>query len=133
MNLVDAIFLAIMLLLMSVIVFRDFRYTFRKRASEKWPTMQATIESATVRRGGPALYFFLMYRVYFTYSYCVNDIRYTGLFVLVADNKKSGEGLQQALAGKRVLIRYDTRHPGVSFLFDQRMIGKRIMQHPLWT
>jgi hypothetical protein len=47
MNLADAILLPFILLVMSVIVFRDLRYMFRKGASEKWPKTEATIESTT--------------------------------------------------------------------------------------
>src|ERR1700731_1258051 len=42
-----SILLPFILLVMSVIVFRDLRYMFRKRASENWPKTEATIESAT--------------------------------------------------------------------------------------
>src|SRR6267378_3596405 len=134
MNLADSIFISLALIAFCLLVVPDFRYTWRKRASENWPTMEATIESAVVRRGGPALAPILfMYRVFFTYSYSVNGIQYSGLFVLIADKKKSGEGLKQALTGKRIVVRYDTRHPKVSFISVIRIIGKRVMQHPHWT
>jgi hypothetical protein len=79
------------------------------------------------------MYILLIYRVFFMYSYFVNGIQYTGLFVLIAGKKKLGEGLRQALTGKRVVIRYDTRHPGVSFVSVIRIMGKRVMQHLHWT
>jgi hypothetical protein len=123
MSLADAILLIFGLIVVvdvSVIVFRDLRYMFRKRASENWPTTEATIESAATvhRRLGSALQGLLIYRAWFTYIYCVSGIQYTGFFVLITGNKKSGERLQQALAGKRIVIRYDTCNPGVSFLSD---------------
>jgi hypothetical protein len=116
MNLADAIFGLIIVIAVSVTVFRDLRYMFRKRASENWPKTEATIESATTvrRRLGARLQGLLLYRAWFTYIYCVNGIQYTGFFVLITGNKKSGEGLQQALAGKRIVIRYDPCNPGVS-------------------
>jgi hypothetical protein len=134
MNLADAILLPIVLIGLSVMVFLDLRYTFRKRASENWPSMEATIESATVGGRGPMLALpRLIYRVYFRYSYCVNGIAYVGCFFLLAGDKKSGEALQQALTGKKVVAKYDSRHPEVSFLSDQQFMGKRIMQGPGWT
>ena len=54
MNLADAILLPVILILLSVMVFRDLHYTFRKRASEKWPSLQARIESVTVGCGRAA-------------------------------------------------------------------------------
>jgi hypothetical protein len=103
MNLADAILLIFGLIVVvnvSVIVFRDLRYMFRKRASENWPKTEATIESAATvhRRLGSTLQGLLIYRAWFTYIYCVSGIPYTGFFVLITGNKKSGERLQQALA-----------------------------------
>jgi hypothetical protein len=135
MNLANAILLPIALILVSVIVFRDLRYLFRKRASENWPKTEATIESATAgrRRLGSPLQGLLIHRAWFTYIYSVSSIQYMGFFVIITGNKKSGEELQQALAGKRVVIRYDPSNPGVSFLSDTRLMGKPVHQDPRWT
>jgi hypothetical protein len=135
MNLADAILLPFILIIVSVIVFRDLRYMFRRRASENWPKTEATIESAAAvrRRLGSPLQGLLVRRAWFTYIYCVSGIQYTGFFVLITGNKKSGEGLQQALAGKRVVIRYDPRNPKVSFLSDAQLMGKSVHQDPRWT
>jgi Protein of unknown function (DUF3592) len=135
MNLADAILLPFVLLIMSVIVFRDLRYMFRKRASENWPKTEATIESVTTvrRRLGLPVQGLLIHRAWFTYIYSVSGIQYTGFFVLITGNKKAGEGLQQALAGKRVVIRYDTCNPGISFLSDTQLMGKPVHQDPRWT
>ena len=135
MNLADAILLPFVLIVVSVIVFRDLRYMFRKRASENWPKTEGTIENApTVRRRlGSPLQGLLIHRAWFTYIYCVSGIQYTGFFVLITGNKKAGEGLQQALAGKRIGIRYDTCNPGVSFLSDTRLMGKPVHQDPRCT
>jgi hypothetical protein len=135
MTLANAILLPFVLIVVSVIVFRDLRYMFRKRASENWPKTEATIESATTvrRRLGSTLQGRLIHRAWFTYIYCASGIQYTGFFVLITGNKKSGEGLQQALAGKKIVIRYDTCNPGVSFLLDTRLMGKPVHQDPRWT
>jgi EAL domain-containing protein (putative c-di-GMP-specific phosphodiesterase class I) len=99
MHLADAIFIPLALIAFFLLVVPDFRYTWRQRASEDWPTTEATIDGATLRFGGPQLAAILfIYRVLFTYSYPVHGVQYTGLFVLIADKKKLGEGLKQARA-----------------------------------
>lgn len=131
MNLADAIVLGFVVILISVIALGELRYMFRKHASEKWPTMQATIESVTVRPGR-ALSFLPELKL--TYAYFVDGVRYCGFFFLLAGrNRKCGEGFHQDLTGKSIVIRYNTRHPGISFLSDARIMGKRVMQGPSWT
>ncbi len=134
MNLADAILIPIILIGLSYVVFHDLRYTLRKRASKNWPSVEATIESGIVGFRGPlsALPSFL-YRVHFTYSYRVNGLHHSGRFFLLADSRKSGEKFRQALAGKSILAKYDSRRPGVSLLIDREMMGKHVMQGPSWT
>jgi hypothetical protein len=131
MNLTDAFLIPFILILLSVIIFRELRYVFRKRASEKWPSLQASIESVTVGSGRAAS---VLPELKLTYAYFVNGIRYTGFFFLLAgDNRKWGKELRQDLAGKSIVVRYDTRDPRISFLSDSRIMGKRVMQGPSWT
>jgi hypothetical protein len=134
MSLVDAILLPIILIGLSYMVFCDLRYTLRKRASKNWPSVEATIDGGIVGFRGPlsALPSFL-YRVHFTYSYRVNGLQYSGRFFLLADGRKSGEEFRQVLTGKRFLVKYDSRQPGVSLLIDREMMGKRVMGGPSWT
>lgn len=134
MDLPDAIIALIGAILVSVIFFRDLRYMLRKRASENWPTTQATIESTTTRRKVPgSVPQGLIFRAWFTYMYCVSGTQYTGSFVLITGNRKSAEWLKLALAGKRVVVRYNTGNPEVSFLEDTQLMGKTIHQDPRWT
>jgi hypothetical protein len=133
-SLVDAILLPIIVVGLSYMVFRDLRYTFRKRASQNWPSVEATIDSGIVGFKGPLSALpSLLYRVHFTYSYNVGGARHSGHFFLLADSRKSGEEFRQALAGKKILAKYDSRQPAVSLLIDQEMMGRRVMQGPSWT
>jgi hypothetical protein len=127
MNLVDAILLPFMLLVISYMVFFDLRHTFRKRASKNWPTIEATIDSSNLGPQG------LLHRVHFTYSYRVNGLQYTGRFDLLAGNTISVRDLQQSVVGKKVLVKYDARHLGISFLSDKKIVGRRVLQGPIWT
>jgi hypothetical protein len=130
MNLANAVLIPFILILVSVVVFRELRYVFRKRASEKWPTLHARIESVIVRSGRASI----RPELKLTYAYFVDGIRHTGVFFLLAgDNRKWGEGIHQVLTGMNIAIRYDAHHPGISFLSDSQMMGKRVMQGPSWT
>ena len=124
----NAILNTFYLILFSILVFSDLRYRFRKRASKKWPSLQARIESVTVRSGRASA---LFPELKLTYAYFVDGIRYTGFFFLYArDDRK---WFHQDLTGKSIVIRYDTRRPGISFLSDTRIWGKRVMQGPYLT
>jgi len=127
MNLVDAILLPLVLIGISYMVFYDLRHTFRKRASKNWPTIEATIDSSNLGSQG------LLHRVHFMYSYRVNGLHYTGRFDLLAGNTISVKELQQSVVGKKVFVRYDTHQAGVSFLSDEQLAGRRVLQGPIWT
>lgn len=127
MNLADAIFLPIVLIVLSIMIFRDLRFTFRKRASEKWPAIEAVIEAGEVGLRG------LLCRVHFTYSYEVNGQRRTGRFSLLTGSNRSALALRQALVGKKTSARYDARDPDFSLLSEHQFMGRRVMQGPSWT
>jgi hypothetical protein len=115
------------MILVAFMVFHDLRFTIRKWASKNWPTIEATIDSSNLGAQG------LLRRVHFTYSYRVNGLHYTGRFDLLAGNTISVKELQQSVVGKRVLVKYDVRHLGVSFLSDEQIVGRRVLQGPIWT
>jgi hypothetical protein len=127
MNLADAILLPFILIVVSYMVFFDLRHTFRKRASRNWPSIEATIDSSNLGPQG------LLHRVHFTYSYRINGVYYTSRFDLFAGNTISVKELQQSVVGKKVLVQYDARHPGISFLSDKQIVGRRVLQGPIWT
>lgn len=108
-------------------VFFDLRHTFRKRASKDWPTIEATIDSSNLGPQG------LLHRVHFTYSYRVTGLHYTGHFDLLAGNTISVKELQQSVVGKKVFVRYDIHQVGDSFLADELIVGRRVLQGPIWT
>jgi len=127
MNLADAILLPIILIVLSVMIFRELRFIFKKRASENWPAIDAVIDAGEVGLRG------LLCRVHFTYSYEVNGQRRTGRFSLLTDGNKSAEALRQTLVGKKTSVKYDTRDPDISLLSEQSLMGRRVMQGPSWT
>jgi hypothetical protein len=134
MNFVDAILLPIILIGISYMVFADARYTLRRRASKNWPTTEATIDSGIVGFRGPLSGLpSILYRVHFTYSYCVGGLKRNGRFFLLVQGKNAGEELRRELMGRNVLVKYDDRKPGVALLIDQELAGKRVMQGPSWT
>jgi hypothetical protein len=127
MTFANAILSAFAAALVVFMVFHDLRFTIRKRASKNWPTIEATIDSSHLGPQG------LLHRVHFTYSYLVNGLPYKGHFDLLAGNTISVKELQQSVVGKKVLVKYDIQHLGVSFLSDEQMVGRRVLQGPIWT
>jgi hypothetical protein len=136
-NLASFAIAVVQLLTMALVfymIFADVRYTFRKRASKNWPTTEAKIDSGVVGFRGPLSGLpRILYRVHFTYSYCVGGLKHSGRFFLLANSKNSGEELLRNLVGRNLLAKYDDRKPGVALLIDQELVGKRVMQGPSWT
>ena len=129
----NAIFLACVLAVAAVMVFRDLRYTLRKRSSANWPSAEARIESSTL--GHPAISALprFLYRVHFSYSYQVNGLEYSGRFSLLVGGKTPAESIREALTGKTTLVRYHAQNPSISLLADRRLMGKPVMQGPSWN
>jgi hypothetical protein len=63
----------------------------------------------------------------------VNGLQHTGHFDLLAGNTISVEELRQSVVGQKILVRYDISHLDVSFLSDAQILGKRVLQGPIWT
>jgi|SRR5882762_3882781 len=137
MNLASLAIAAIQLLtmiLISYMVFVDVRYTLRRRASKNWPTAAATIDSGIIGFRGPFSGLpRILYRVHFSYSYCVGGLKQNGRFFLLVNSKNGGEELRRELVGRNVLVKYDNRKPGVALLIDEELAKKRVMQGPSWT
>jgi hypothetical protein len=122
------------MVLVSYMIFADVRYTLRRRASKNWPTTAAEVASGVVGFRGPLSGLpRILYRVHFTYSYCVGGLKHSGRFFLLANSKNSGDELVRNLVGRNVLAKYDDRKPEVALLIDQELVGKRVMQGPSWT
>jgi hypothetical protein len=133
-SLAIAVIQILTMVLVSYMVFADVRYTLRKRASKNWPTTTATIDSGIVGFRGPLSRLpSILYRVHFTYSYCMGGLKHNGRFFLLVQGKNAGGELRQKLVGRNVLVKYDDRKPGVAPLIDQELAGKRVMQGPSWT
>jgi hypothetical protein len=133
-SLAIAVIQLLTMILCSYMVFADVRYTLRRRASKNWPTTAATIDSGIVGFRGPLSGLpRILYRVHFTYSYCVGGLKHNGRFFLLVQGKNAGEELRQKLVGRNVLVKYDDRKPEVALLIDQELVGKRVVQGPAWT
>lgn len=125
--LINVVLSASILFIASFMVFNDVRFTIRKRASKSWPTIDATVDGSTVGPQG------LLHRVHFTYSYQVEGFRYTGRFDLLAGNTISVEELQRSVVGNKIFAAYDSRHPQTSFLTNEHISGRRVLQGPIWS
>jgi hypothetical protein len=122
------------MILISYMVFAEVRYMLRRRASKNWPTTAATIDNGIVGFQGPLSGLpRILYRVHFSYSYCVGELKHNGRFFLLVNSKNAGEELRRELLGRNVLVKYDDRKPGVALLIDQELLGKRVMQGPSWS
>jgi hypothetical protein len=117
------------MILVCYMVFVDVRYTLRRRASKNWPTTAATIDNSIFRYRLPSV----LYRVYFTYSYCVDGLKHNGRFFLLVNSKNAGEELRQELVGRNVLVKYDDSKPEIALLTEDTLAGKRVVQGPSWT
>jgi hypothetical protein len=127
MNLVNAALLISIVILLSFMVYRESVFTTRKRASRNWPTIEATIVGSDLGPQG------LLHRVRFKYSYCVNGSHYAGGFYLLAGDTISVKELQNSVVGRKVLVKHDIRRPGISFLVDMQIVGRRVLQGPIWS
>lgn len=109
-----------------------FRHGVAKRNSQQWPSVSATIETGEILRGGPSIYQALLYRTLLGYSYSVDGLRCSGLFVLIADDQAIAESLRKQLVGRAILVRYDPARPGVSFVVESELLDRQVIQNPLW-
>ena len=90
------------------------------------------MQKGEILHSGPTRYLQMPFRSLLGYAYRVNDNRYSGIFVLVAEDMESAERLQLQADGKPVRVKYDPKDPGVSVLVDRELLGRRIIQDPMW-
>jgi hypothetical protein len=111
----------------------QFRYYFVRQWSRRWPSVTATIQRGEVSRvSGPKGS--VAFGSFFGYAFALNGARYVGLFALIG-NEEHGQNLQNKLAGKEILVRYNPGNPNVSFvgdIYDSRFEGLTATQNPQW-
>jgi Protein of unknown function (DUF3592) len=100
--------------------------------SRSWPNSPGVVRRGLVLRGGPTRFQAFIYRSVLVYDYEVNGLRYAGRFVIIASDPETAQSLQAQCDGVGITVRYDPNHPNVSFLEQRELIGKKILQNPLW-
>ena len=109
----------------------QLRFYLLRYRSKRWPVATATLQQGVVGRvasgkGGWVPVAFM------GYAYVVQSARYAGYFALCGDESKI-RGLQTALPGGEVQVRYDPSDPIVSLLVDyvdSRFEGLTATQNP---
>lgn len=119
--------------LYTVSVFPSLRYRLRKWRSRNWPAVLGSVQRGHVRRGGPTRFQAFAYRSILGYSYLVNGSAYLGFFVIIARDQKAAENLQTQCNGKSVTVKYDPQNPGISVLVESELLGRSLLQNPLWV
>jgi len=75
---------------------------------------------------------YVPFRSLLGYAYKVNGRPYWGLFALVAEDRETAEKLQKQAEGSPVTVRYNPKNPEVSILGDRELLGRRVVQDPMW-
>jgi Protein of unknown function (DUF3592) len=120
------------LILCGLWTIRAVRYRMAKWQARNWPTTDGTVQKGQVVRGGPTKFQAFVYRSLLGYVYNVDGCRYAGLFVLIASDLETAEKLQKENEGKAVIVQYDPRQPQNSFLQEKELMGRQVIQNPLW-
>ncbi len=119
--------LVIMLLLVAVGV-GNWIYQVRKRSkARRWPLTEATIESGHIEVVAHSKYGNVRLPV-FAFSYQVDREYYSGRFALLPYITDPGESLFARMAGHKLQVHYDPRHPEVWFLPEELIEGCKIEQ-----
>jgi hypothetical protein len=114
-------------------VFVAIRFFVRTRRAPHWPSIPGKIERADVLPPGSSPYLRLLsFRSMFSYAYMVNGSKYWGSFVVVAEDLQSATELQQRVDGCAVMVRYDPKNPRISLLGDKEIVGRQIIQDPMY-
>ena len=111
----------------------QFRHYFVRQWSRRWPSATATIQKGEVSKVSGAKGS-VAFGCFFGYVFALNGTTHAGLFALIG-NEEHGQNLQNKLAGKDILVRYNPSDPNVSFLadiYDLRFEGLKATQNPQW-
>jgi hypothetical protein len=108
------------------------RYRVDLWRSRNWPNSPGVVRRGLVLRGGPTRFQAFIYRSLFVYDYEVGGSRYAGRFAIIASDSETAEKLQTQCNGISVTVQYNPSQPKDSFLRERDLIGKKILQNPLW-
>ena len=108
------------------------RYLLRRWRSRDWPVVPGTIQRGQVLRRGEQ-----DTKPSFT-PVCLGTltrsmVRATRVCsFLVAGDEETAQNLQKQGAVGNVNVRYNPRKPEISFLQEKELLGRQVIQNPLW-
>jgi hypothetical protein len=108
------------------------RFFLRKRAIPSWPTAQATITEAFVRRGLPGTYDVLIYYCDTYYIYEVRGTTYRSRAILGTGNRDLAAAVAQQVLQMRIPIRYNPKRPKDSLPLQEKIAGGQVIQRQNW-
>ena len=108
------------------------RFGIRKWQSRLWPVVPGVIEKGEVNYNDRAAYLPSMYRLLFGYTYILDGVRFAGLFILMVGSETMAADFQHKLKATSVSVRYNPKHPEMSFLVEKELLGKEVYQSLMW-
>jgi hypothetical protein len=100
--------------------------------SRNWPSVEGYVQKGEVLHSGATKFVQLPFRSLLGYRYSVNGESYWGIFVLPAEDMEVAERLQKQTEGKPLAVKYNPRNPSVSILASKELLGRRVIQDPMW-
>ena len=131
-NLVEIVIVIAMVTLSAWVMVRAVRYQSRLFRSRSWPVVPGSVQKGEILHSGPTKILQLPFRSLLGYAYKVNGRPYWGLFALVAEDRETAEKLQKQAEGSPVTVGYNPKNPEVSLLEDKELLGRRVVQDPMW-
>jgi hypothetical protein len=114
------------------VISRAVRYQAKLFWSRTWPVAPGTVQKGEVLHSGATKILYVPSRSLFGYAYKVNGRSYWGFFALIAEDMETAEMLQQQAEGRPVSVRYNPKAPEVSLLEDRELLGRRVVQDPMY-
>jgi Protein of unknown function (DUF3592) len=115
------------------VIIPQIGHHLRVLRSGRWPIAHGRVQKGEILHSGPTNYLrYVPYRALLGYAYEVAGREYSGLFVLAAEDAQTAEKLQKKLNGTEVKVQYDPKNPEISFLVDKELVGRRVVQDPMW-
>jgi hypothetical protein len=124
----SVVFVVLLLILVGFLTVRQVRLWARSWGYQRWPTVSATIQKATVS----CTRMILFYSV-FEYRFTVAAGSFAGRFALAAEDREDAERLRRNSVGKQLSIRYKPTNPEVSLLAETELWGRQVHQSPRWV
>jgi hypothetical protein len=111
---------------------RALRYQSRLFRSRNWPAVAGTVQRGEILQKGATTFLKVPFRSLLGYAYKVDGRPYWGLFALIAEDRETAEKLQMQAEGRSVAVKYNPKAPEVSVLEDRQLLGRRVIQDPMY-